>query len=62
MRKRCRVPFETLVVLLQQRLVLVTPDRVHGVAEEAGEVVLVEDDTLVRVGPQRTRDRAQGGA
>ena len=42
---------ETLVVVLQQRLVLVPPDLVHGVSEEAGEVVLIEDDTLVRVGP-----------
>ena len=53
---------ETLVVLRQQRLVFVTPDRVHGVAEEAGEMVFVEDDTLVRGGPECTPDRAQVGA
>ena len=53
---------ETLVVVLQQRLVLVTADLVHDASEEAGEVVLVKDDTLVRVGPQPTRDRAQLGA
>ena len=49
---------ETLVVVLQQRLVLVPPDLVHGVSEEAGEVVLIEDDTLVRVGPVLSEYRA----
>ena len=62
MRKRCRVPLRRSSWCSSSALCSSRRTLFHGVSEEAGEVVLIEDDTLVRVGPQRPRDRAQVGA